>query len=111
MDGMRPKDAGPNDQTLALRVWRSPMIWPLLLVGAIFLFAACGGGKGAADDIFTDMDTADEEAVGDFELVVFGTENYTKGERIRLSQYLGQPLVVNFWFPSCPPLPSRDARP
>ena len=104
MDGMRPKDAGANGQTLTLRVWRGPMMWLLLLAGAIFLLAACGGGNGAPDDIFTDMDTADEdEAMEDFELVVFGTENYTKGEVIRLSQYLGQPVVVNFWFPSCPP--------
>ena len=104
MDGMRPKDAGANGQTLALRGRLRQMMWPLLMmVGAIFLLAACGGGNGAPDDIFTDMDAADEEAVEDFELVTFGTENYTKGEPIRLSQYLGQPVVVNFWFPSCPP--------
>jgi len=104
VDGMRPKDAGTDAQTLAPRGWLRPMIWPLLLVGVIFLLAACGGGNGTPDDIFTDMDTAGEdEAVEDFELVAFGTENYPKGERIRLSQYLGQPVVVNFWFPSCPP--------
>ena len=104
MDGTRPKDADANGQTLAPGGWLRQIMWPLLMmVGAMFLLAACGGGNGAPDDIFTDMDAADEEAVGDFELVAFGTENYTKGELIRLSQYLGQPVVVNFWFPSCPP--------
>ena len=105
MDGMSRRDAGNNGKTHAPGGWLRQTMWPLLMmVGAIFLLAACGGGNGAPDDVFTSMDTADEdEAVEDFEVVLFGTENYTKGERIRLSQYLGQPLVVNFWFPSCPP--------
>ncbi len=44
-----------------------------------------------------------EEAAPDFELEVFGNENYEKGEVVRLSQYEGQPVVINFWYPSCPP--------
>jgi plastocyanin/peroxiredoxin len=38
-----------------------------------------------------------------FELVLFENANHRAGEVIRLSQFRGQPVVVNFWFPSCPP--------
>ena len=118
MDGMGTKDAGTNGQTLAIGGWLRPMMWPLLvMVGAIFLLAACGGGNGTTDDsnmVATNaqgtpmrpgdvVQSSDGDRARDFELVVFGTENYTKDERINLSKYLGQPVVVNFWFPSCPP--------
>ena len=66
-----------------------------LLAVAALLMAACQtsgvpAGRG-------------EEAAPDFELEVFGNENYQKGEVVRLSQYSGQPVVINFWYPSCPP--------
>ncbi len=44
-----------------------------------------------------------EDAAPDFSLELFGNENYAKGELIELSQYEGQPVAVNFWYPSCPP--------
>ena len=34
---------------------------------------------------------------------MFETPNHAAGEVIKLSQFLGQPVVINFWFPSCPP--------
>jgi peroxiredoxin len=49
---------------------------------------ACTGGVGKAPD---------------FELEVFGNENYTRGELLSLSDLEGRPVVVNFWYPSCPP--------
>ena len=39
----------------------------------------------------------------DFELVLFGNEDHDAGETIKLSDYAGSPVVLNFWFPSCPP--------
>ena len=39
----------------------------------------------------------------DFELVLFENTNHRAGELIRLSQFQGKPVVVSFWFPSCPP--------
>ena len=39
----------------------------------------------------------------DFELVLFGNEDHGAGETIKLSDYAGSPVVLNFWFPSCPP--------
>ena len=76
--------------------------WPLLLALLLVIigwvvFASCsalapdepaeGGGPAAAD----------------FEIEVFGNENYEKGEVVRLSQFAGQPVLINFWYPSCPP--------
>ena len=39
----------------------------------------------------------------DFELVLFGNDNHEAGETISLSEFAGKPVVLNFWFPSCPP--------
>ena len=38
----------------------------------------------------------------DFELEAYGNENYARGDVVGLSDYDGKPVVVNFWFPSCP---------
>ena len=43
------------------------------------------------------------EKASDFELVLFGNNDHEAGETIRLSQFGGKPVVLNFWFPSCPP--------
>ncbi len=39
----------------------------------------------------------------DFELTLFETPNHAAGDVLRLSELKGQPVVLNFWFPSCPP--------
>jgi len=39
----------------------------------------------------------------DFQIEAFGNENYNSGQTIDLSHFHGQPIVINFWFPSCPP--------
>ena len=55
-----------------------------------FLLLACGGGSTF-------------EPAPDFALTLYQTENHRKGEVLRLSQFRGHPVVLNFWFPSCPP--------
>lgn len=91
-------------RSVSRRIWRSPVTWLMLMGVTALLVAACGGGNGSSGHTFHDMLDADESRkVQDFELVVFGNENYAKGEQVRLSQFLGQPVVVNFWFPSCGP--------
>ena len=47
--------------------------------------------------------TPETEAAANFDLVLFGNEEHTAGDTISLSQFEGQPVVLNFWFPSCPP--------
>ena len=47
------------------------------------------------------VDSSDEAS--DFELTLFKNALHDAGEHLRLSELKGQPVVVNFWFPSCPP--------
>ena len=79
---------------------RSRAWWVGIVVVTAFLFVACGGG-GSNTEPNASVRSAD--AAPDFELVLFETENHAKGESLQLSQLLGSPVVVNFWFPSCPP--------
>ena len=39
----------------------------------------------------------------DFELTLFGNANHQAGEPLKMSDLAGRPVVVNFWFPACPP--------
>ena len=55
----------------------------------------------AADSAKTSDKTLDKAP--DFELILFGNEDHDAGETIKLSDYAGSPVVLNFWFPSCPP--------
>ena len=50
-----------------------------------------------------DGDGAGLERAAEFELTLFGTDEYAAGEAIRLSDFAGDAVVLNFWFPSCPP--------
>ena len=74
------------------RVWALPSLLAaavLSVAALLLLFAACGS------------DTP--EAAPDFEITLFQNENHGEGEVFSLSASQGQPAVVNFWYPSCPP--------
>ena len=43
------------------------------------------------------------ESAQDFEIKLFANENHLSGEIVKLSDYEGQQVVINFWYPSCPP--------
>ena len=90
---------------------------PLLAVLGAFLLAACGGaaatatvtdngggGAGASATVAGNgaVQIA-EDAAPNFQLTLFETENYAKGELLTLAELAGKPVVLNFWFPSCPP--------
>ena len=58
----------------------------------VALLAGCGGsGSGSADP------------APDFELPLFANANHAAGDTLTLSELEGRPVVLNFWFPSCPP--------
>ena len=43
------------------------------------------------------------DAAPDFELTLFENGDHSAGEMLRLSDLVGKPVVLNHWFPSCPP--------
>ena len=60
----------------------------ILLCIALTLALACGSQNEAAPDV---------------SLALYGTETRADGETLRISDLEGKPIVMNFWFPSCPP--------
>ena len=80
--------------------WRLPRLSRRGLVGVaalgVFLLAACNAGVQT-----TQVDGFD--VAPDFELEAFENINYERGELVALSGLEGKPVVVNFWYPSCPP--------
>ena len=68
--------------------------------GIVFLLVACSGGS---EEEASDAASSPAQDAVDLELVLFENANHARGETLSLSQYRGQPVVVNFWFPSCPP--------
>ena len=92
--------------SLAKTILRSPVAWIGAIVGAVFVLAACSGGVGAPsndDNVPAGPVVGDRDQAPNFELVLFGTENHSRGEKLSLADLRGKPVVVNFWFPSCPP--------
>lgn len=66
-----------------------------ILATLALVAVACGN---AADDSSSDADSAP-----DFELTLYANAEHQAGDTIKLSQFDGEPVVLNFWFPSCPP--------
>ena len=48
-------------------------------------------------------DKEERNPAPDFELEALRNQDYARGELVSLSQFEGQPVVLNFWYPSCPP--------
>ncbi len=59
------------------------------------LLSACGDSVS--------NDESDVKRAPDFELTLYANAEHQAGDTIALSQFDGQPVVLNFWFPSCPP--------
>ena len=84
------------------------------LLAVVIAIAACGSNTGTPTPTPTAPDSAstaapeptptpESEAAADFDLVLFENDEHAAGDTITLSQFDGQPVVLNFWFPSCPP--------
>ena len=71
----------------SLAVWLGRPAVPLLAAASLLVAVACSSNPPAAD----------------FTLTTFA------GEEFRLSEQRGEAVVINFWYPSCPPC--RDEMP
>ena len=96
------------------KVPRGPAILPLRSAWIVavaltaLLIAACGSdGASEATAVPETADTAEvsrsADAAPDFELTLFENGDHSSGEVLRLSDLVGKPVVLNHWFPSCPP--------
>ena len=80
----------------------------IVLIAAMALLASavqsCSSEEtpSTEPELAADADEALDKAP-DFKLVLFGNDDHEAGETIRLSDFAGKPVVLNFWFPSCPP--------
>ena len=92
-------------------LWASRRAMAVYVTVTAFLVVACGsasatdpGSEGDSEQVVPVASTSsDRKPATDFDLVLFETSEYQRGEKINLSQFAGQPVVLNFWFPSCPP--------
>ncbi len=88
---------------------RSRKGWLGFLIFGAAVAVACSGGEaatGAPSPGSNETSPGTErpaDAAPDFEIVLFETANHKAGETLRLSDLQGRPVVVNFWYPSCPP--------
>ena len=75
---------------------------PATVLVTLVALVACGG-SGASKETASNGSEQPAETVPDFELALFGNANHADGEQVSLSDFRGRPVVLNFWFPSCPP--------
>ena len=62
------------------------------------------GGEAAAEATAAPESVSrSADAAPDFELTLFENGDHSAGEVLRLSDLVGKPVVLNHWFPSCPP--------
>lgn len=73
-----------------LSIFSTRPFLPIVLLSIIVMVAvACGSPSG--------------DAAPNFELTLYANAEHQAGDTINLSQFDGEPVVLNFWFPSCPP--------
>ena len=111
------KQTNPTLDASARRVSRIHLRYSAVLLALpviMIAIAACGSdsepqtptpntGESISSSTPAPTPTPESEAAADFELVLFENDEHSAGDTISLSQFAGQPVVLNFWFPSCPP--------
>ncbi|MDP6453977.1 MAG: TlpA disulfide reductase family protein [SAR202 cluster bacterium] len=98
------------------KFWASRQSAALIVTATAFLIVACSNAVAGDPTSLTSSDhtqSAASQASGetakdlepsfDFDLELFANDEHQAGETISLFGFAGDPVVLNFWFPSCPP--------
>jgi len=94
------------------KFWTSKQSAALVIIAAAFLVVACSNnaasqpnadGTRPVSSQASGKSVKDLEPAIDFDLELFANNEHEAGEQISLSGFAGDPVVLNFWFPSCPP--------
>jgi len=73
-------------------------IWSMIgLVLLIMVLTCCNINNQSSTDV------SSSSIAPDFKLDLFSNANHIKGTNLHLSDLRGKPVVINFWYPSCPP--------
>ena len=72
------------------------LYWLVAATILIILAVACGGDGDSSEEGSADV-------AASFSFEAFGNENFEKDQPISLDTFEGKPIVLNFWYPSCPP--------
>lgn len=82
-----------------------PFLFALLVALAALTLVACKDmpAPATAGTATTPITSPAGKAAPDLVIATFSNENYTVGQQISLASFAGKPVVLNFWYPSCPP--------
>ena len=83
-----------------VRVSNQLPILTLTTLIALTILTACASESAPTD---SEPPPTDANPAPNFDLTLYGNAEHEPGQRITLSQFEGDPVVINFWFPSCPP--------
>ena len=79
----------------------------VLCLVAVFIFLSCSNTSelktNNPKNINLDHDSQLGSIAPNFKMTVFGNANHTMHDIVELSHFMGKPVVINFWYPSCPP--------
>ena len=89
---------GGRKRRLAIPKSMLPIL-ALTALAAIVVLTGCASESTPDDSV----PAADANPAPGFDITLYGNAEHEPGQRISLSQFEGEPVVINFWFPSCPP--------
>ena len=83
---------------------RRPFLMVLALMAvASLVLPGCSNETAATDGQAAAAATQNAEAAPNFEIELLANASGERGDILELSELVGKPAVINFWYPSCPP--------